>query len=900
MSADRLRKGICGRASLVRMFTPTMRQLFKKKRRGNMNLGMEHRPALAGLSAIIALSFVLLMPHSTLAQSASTVQSILNADGTVKAAVTQGSFDAHGYKMVLSKDGSPRFLKTGADPNDVNWDGSFTVPGVGGEVLTLAVNGTSLYVGGSFGSVGNVIAHNIAVFDMATRTWSPLDSAGVGTDGPVYSIAFNGGDVYVGGAFRTAGTIGASSIAMWDQTSGWSALGSGTNNSVFSMLYSRGNLFAAGGFTTAGGNPAGHIAMWNGTSWSALGTGLNSMGMLSLVIAQGDLYVCGTFTTAGGVTVNRVARWNGTTWSALGSGTPGTDGEVDNIVAVGDSVLYAGGNFTAAGGVTASSIAKYSIASDSWSALGGGLNGIVYGICADGNSLYVSGDFTTAGIVSANRIAKWDMNSASWSNLGDGLNNTGWQIAVAEGIVYVGGFFTTAGKGSAYGVASWDGTQWSALSTSGGNGSVGGAVQAIAVRGDSVFVGGDFRTAGSSPALNIAVWDKSTGQWSALDNTPTFEGVDGPVYTILPVASGDVYIGGSFSHAGNKSANNIVKWNPSTGWSAIGTGTDGTVQGMTLVASNLYVCGSFTHAGGNPANYVAQWNGTSWSSLGSGLSGSASAIALAGGKIYVGGSFGSAGGNPVNHIASWDGSNWTALGSGPGVGDAVYAIAVCGDTSLYVGGSFTTAGSTPTSGIVKYSIAGDSWSALSGGLNSVLMAIAIRGDTVFAGGYFTTAGLLTANSIATWNIQAKQWSALGSGTDRAILAIATGRSSDLYVGGVFSLAGGKPSYSFGRYNPNLTPVHEPVTHPRTFALSQNFPNPFNPTTVVVYQLSAVSHVTLTVYDVLGRRVKTLVDRVQGPGSHEVTFSAAGLSSGVYFYRIETGSYVQTRKMVLMK
>lgn len=88
--------------------------------------------------------------------------------------------------------------------------------------------------------------------------------------------------------------------------------------------------------------------------------------------------------------------------------------------------------------------------------------------------------------------------------------------------------------------------------------------------------------------------------------------------------------------------------------------------------------------------------------------------------------------------------------------------------------------------------------------------------------------------------------------------------------------------------------------PNSFTLFQNYPNPFNPTTVIKYQLKAAGNVTLKVYDVLGREVATLVDGRQNEGSHAVTFNAARLPSGVYFYRLDAGSYIKTRKMILVK
>lgn len=90
------------------------------------------------------------------------------------------------------------------------------------------------------------------------------------------------------------------------------------------------------------------------------------------------------------------------------------------------------------------------------------------------------------------------------------------------------------------------------------------------------------------------------------------------------------------------------------------------------------------------------------------------------------------------------------------------------------------------------------------------------------------------------------------------------------------------------------------TIPTTLALNQNYPNPFNPTTVIRYQLQAVSHVILTVYDVLGRKVATLANGRESAGVHSVTFDAGRLPSGVYFCRLSTGGKTAVRKMLLVK
>jgi hypothetical protein len=90
------------------------------------------------------------------------------------------------------------------------------------------------------------------------------------------------------------------------------------------------------------------------------------------------------------------------------------------------------------------------------------------------------------------------------------------------------------------------------------------------------------------------------------------------------------------------------------------------------------------------------------------------------------------------------------------------------------------------------------------------------------------------------------------------------------------------------------------TVPSTPVLSQNYPNPFNPTTAISYQLPTASTVTLKVYDVLGKEVATLIEGAQSAGIHTVRFDGSSLRSGVYFYRIQAGSFEETKKLVLIK
>jgi hypothetical protein len=88
--------------------------------------------------------------------------------------------------------------------------------------------------------------------------------------------------------------------------------------------------------------------------------------------------------------------------------------------------------------------------------------------------------------------------------------------------------------------------------------------------------------------------------------------------------------------------------------------------------------------------------------------------------------------------------------------------------------------------------------------------------------------------------------------------------------------------------------------PRAFALAQNYPNPFNPVTTIKYELPFDVHVSLKVFDVLGRAVATLVDEAQKAGYKSTDWQAAAFASGVYYYRIEAGDFTQTKKLMIIK
>ncbi|MBK7106030.1 MAG: T9SS type A sorting domain-containing protein [Ignavibacteriae bacterium] len=128
-------------------------------------------------------------------------------------------------------------------------------------------------------------------------------------------------------------------------------------------------------------------------------------------------------------------------------------------------------------------------------------------------------------------------------------------------------------------------------------------------------------------------------------------------------------------------------------------------------------------------------------------------------------------------------------------------------------------------------------------------------------------------------------------------------SSVAYTGAEDGFPAGDLNWFPDKLNDWLTDVDDNSIEviPSEFTLSQNYPNPFNPSTIIKYAIPSKANVTLKVYDVLGSEVATIIkNKVQNTGKYEVKFDASRLSSGVYFYTLNAGNFLQTKKMILIK
>jgi hypothetical protein len=464
-------------------------------------------------------------------------------------------------------------------------DGNFSSEG---EVRALAVDGDALVVGGKFALAGGAGTQANSVAKWDGEKWAAFGAgegmtATEGNDeaqpGLVASLAAKGGVVYAGGLFTQAGSAAVKHIAVW-QNGSWSSVGAGLNKPQFNdkpvvnaLVISGTRVYAGGIFTGTGNASIALLAKWDGANWSAVGANIQQENFDQVnaltTLTNGEVLIAGKFRQAGNKRVDNIARWNGTEWLTLGLGAMRqeySDQPARFYAMAADEAgrVYVGGTFTRAGGDASNGLAMWDGAR--WHNLGS-TNAAVYAIAVSDDDVYIGGTFTEAGGVAASRVARWNRASGQWSALGEGINDTVHALTIGHGVLYAGGGFTSAGNVTAQDVAYWDGEQWHALGNTARifevgiqGGEVGTQAFALAVRGDSLFIGGHFQTIhyGTNTANlssftvvhNVVEWDHKTDTWYWLGDAAkrgvSFSGFSGLQIDAraLAVIGDVVYVGG--------------------------------------------------------------------------------------------------------------------------------------------------------------------------------------------------------------------------------------------------------------------------------------------------------------------------------------------------------------------
>ena len=225
-------------------------------------------------------------------------------------------------------------------------------------------------------------------------------------------------------------------------------------------------------------------------------------------------------------------------------------------------------------------------------------------------------------------------------------------------------------------------------------------------------------------------------------------------------------------------------------------------------------------------------------------------------------------------LSTDNGTSWTATS----LSAQVMSFVVLG-TNIFAG--------TSGYGVILSTDNGTSWTEVNSGLtNTNVTSLVVSGTSLFAA---------ISGSVFLSTNNGTSWTEVNSGLTNAYV-------TSLVVSGANLFAAASGGTVWRR------PLSEIITSvewkgsnlPSQFTLRQNYPNPFNPTTKINYEIPKTSFVSLIVYNVLGKEVAELVNEEKAAGSYEVDFNAANLSSGVYFYKIQTGDFVETKKMVVMK
>lgn len=296
-----------------------------------------------------------------------------------------------------------------------------------------------------------------------------------------------------------------------------------------------------------------------------------------------------------------------------------------------------------------------------------------------------------------------------------------------------------------------------------------------------LIAGGSFSAAGNVWAANIAALDVTTGLW-----TPLGTGTNGPVRALAVLASGDLVAGGEFTIAGGLVTSYIARWNGNA-WAPMGTGMDWDVRALAAQPNgDLYVGGRFSVAGGVLASRIARWSPSGWSALTTGISSlqpfpEVNALALqTNGHLVVGGTFSLAGGVAGNNIARWDGTTWYTMG--PGMNGAVHALAVMPNGDVVAGGEFTLIGGLTALRVARFS--GLTWATM-GSFAGPVRSTFVRGNGTLVAANDLGSG--TGGQVKQWT--GSTWTTVGD-MNEAVHVLADSPGGALVAGGAFTFAGG--------------------------------------------------------------------------------------------------------------
>jgi len=381
---------------------------------------------------------------------------------------------------------------------------------------------------------------------------------------------------------------------------------------------------------------------------------------------------------------------------------------------------------------------------------------------------------------------------------------------------------------------------------------------AYTVNGGNIFAG----------TSSGAVYSSSDGvNWQGLYNFSGSNGIN-CMTTRTTLTSNNIYVG-TESKGIYKSSNGVDWFQANNGLSNF------RVTALASSGNNLYAGTSYNgiHDG---SLFISTDGGSVWSESNAGLIGPNGESLARVNSIAVQGVFIYAATDCGIFLSINNGASWSSINNG--LTDEVYSLAYSG---------LNTFAGTLNGKVFISTDYGASWSERDNGINTTtnqIFSIFTSIDTLYAATYDGV--YASTNNGLSWTLNNEGQTSFPSFWVWANNSkVITGTSGGIWNSTV--------SY--------VTPVEKSLDNlPSYFSIAQNFPNPFNPSTIIKYDIPKESFVTIIVYDALGREVIELVNKQKSAGSYQETFNAAKLASGIYFYRIQAGSFVETKKMILMR
>jgi hypothetical protein len=777
----------------------------------------------------------------------------------------------------------------------------------GDRVLAIGTLGHTIYLGGSFLFVGPSTgggvpcdAHSAAPLAFYPRVV-----------GRVYTVVADGqGGWYIGGLFSYVGGQPRANLAHILADGSVAAWAPDPDLQVWAIALAGSTVYVGGDFNFVGGLPRAHLVALSPASSAPLPwvCDINSR-VTSLVAIGPTLYVGGWFAFVAGQPRSFVAAVD----LATGVPTPWQVNLDDRVsaLAMHDTTLFIGGYFWTADADTHRCVVAVGASTGAvhaWNPLvdrqppstldfGPHVNAMLF----SGESLFVAGSFTHVGgqarqslaqlDVGSGQVTDWNPRAFRQTILGPeffSMVRSGDTLLVAGPCDSIGG--QPCGQASALTVRTAEKLGWDPRTND--------VVFALALQGNVAYVGGLFTSVRDWVLRQgLAAIDELTGRVTDWDPHP-----DDYVKSLL-VHDGKIYVGGYFGSVGGQPRSYVAALDPVTGkatpWDP---SANGSVWSMAPLGGAVITAGLFSQIGGRfqyglAAIDTATGRATAWTPN---AGGDIYAVAVTDSVVYVGGDYLTMGGQPRGSIAAVDPVTGKATPWNPGTDGLVDAIALL-DGTIYIGGFFHSVGGLPREFLAAVDRSGTvtPWApdAFGPNGNAEVEALVASDSTVFAGGFFSGVSGESRDYFAAMDAKTGAVRHEYPHPDGPVWAL-TESGGTVYVGGAFGHMGPWPQVALAAIRPSPT-LSQPVS-PRLL-LAQSFPNPATTSAVVRYSLPVDLPVSLTLFDLQGRRsASVLSDVFQSAGPHQVSVRTDGLRAGCYLYRLEAGTLRATRKMVIVR